>query len=161
MRGWCFVAGMLACTAGTRAGTWGCILHQCFACAALAAAQASCVVCVCRSACVGCGAVCRYDKMSARELFRQWGVSQRCYEEVRDPRSCFAHGWAPGRGGVRLLCTQRPQGSNCVCLACSCLTLSWLPGVVVLCCCAYAVLWMQFLRPTLLVGLFAPPEDIR
>jgi len=23
----------------------------------------------------------RYDKMSARELFRQWGVSQRCYEE--------------------------------------------------------------------------------
>lgn len=41
----------------------------------------------------------RYDKMSARELFRQWGVSQRCYED--------------------------------------------------------------FLRPTLLVGLFAPPEDIR
>eukprot|EP00878_Enallax_costatus_P019916 GHUV01021029.1.p1 GENE.GHUV01021029.1~~GHUV01021029.1.p1 ORF type:complete len:497 (+),score=100.84 GHUV01021029.1:173-1663(+) len=40
----------------------------------------------------------RYDKMSARELFRQWGVSKRCYEE--------------------------------------------------------------FLRPTLLVGLFAPPEDI-
>lgn len=40
----------------------------------------------------------RYDKMSARELFRQWGVSQRCYED--------------------------------------------------------------FLRPTLLVGLFAPPEDI-
>jgi uncharacterized protein with NAD-binding domain and iron-sulfur cluster len=36
--------------------------------------------------------------MSARELFRSWGVSQRCYEE--------------------------------------------------------------FLRPTLLVGLFAPPEDI-
>jgi hypothetical protein len=26
--------------------------------------------------------LCRYDKMSARELFRQWGVSQRCYEEV-------------------------------------------------------------------------------
>lgn len=23
----------------------------------------------------------RYDKMSARELFRQWGVSQRCYDE--------------------------------------------------------------------------------
>eukprot|EP00879_Flechtneria_rotunda_P028371 GHRR01030475.1.p1 GENE.GHRR01030475.1~~GHRR01030475.1.p1 ORF type:complete len:457 (+),score=95.91 GHRR01030475.1:1370-2740(+) len=40
----------------------------------------------------------RYDKISARELFRQWRVSQRCYEE--------------------------------------------------------------FLRPTLLVGLFAPPEDI-
>jgi hypothetical protein len=30
-----------------------------------------------------CLAVRRYDKMSARELFRQWGVSQRCYEEVR------------------------------------------------------------------------------
>jgi hypothetical protein len=28
-------------------------------------------------------APCRYDKMSARELFRQWGVSQRMYEEVR------------------------------------------------------------------------------
>ena len=42
--------------------------------------------------------VCRYDKMSARELFRQWGVSNRCYED--------------------------------------------------------------FLKPTLLVGLFAPPEDI-
>ncbi|KAF6263863.1 hypothetical protein COO60DRAFT_1470323 [Scenedesmus sp. NREL 46B-D3] len=40
----------------------------------------------------------RYDKMSARELFRQWGVSERCYQE--------------------------------------------------------------FLRPTLLVGLFAPPEEI-
>lgn len=38
------------------------------------------------------------DKMSARELFRSWGVSQRCYEE--------------------------------------------------------------FLKPTLLVGLFAPPEEI-
>lgn len=42
---------------------------------------------------------CRYDKMSARELFRQWGVSEKMYNE--------------------------------------------------------------FLRPTLLVGLFAPPEDIR
>ncbi|WIA34177.1 hypothetical protein OEZ86_012535 [Tetradesmus obliquus] len=40
----------------------------------------------------------RYDKMSARELFRLWGVSERCYQE--------------------------------------------------------------FLRPTLLVGLFAPPEEI-
>lgn len=25
--------------------------------------------------------VCRYDKMSARELFRLWGVSERCYQE--------------------------------------------------------------------------------
>lgn len=85
----------------------------------------------------------RYDSMSALDMFRQFGITKSAYE-VR-------HG-CPGSFIWRWLANRHPWTCSCVPPACSpCYPHASAP---------FSRTMQNFLKPTLLVGLFAPPEEL-
>ncbi len=93
----------------------------------------------CGGMCVPCAVfhVRRYDSISAYELFRRTGVSRQV-----SAHDTGAAAWQ--RAGVLAPCMRARKYKNCVCV----------------CVCVCVQAYEQWLRPTVLVGLFAPPEQI-
>lgn len=70
--------------------------------------------------------------MSARELFRQWGVSERCYQEfLRCGAALVAHcstvDYSDTRAGAK---QHRSRWHLCMCGGCAVWTLLWLCGIL-------------------------------